>query len=117
MPELREGTLTGGLPYLSLGDGSPLVLFPGLRFSNANPTGLRRHFDPDVRLLSALARGGFTVYAVNRRPGLKVGTTMADLATNHARALKAGFGMPVDILGTSTGGSVASQLAADYPGV
>lgn len=68
-----------------------------------------------MRLLSALARGGFAVYAVNRPPGLKVGTTMADLAADHARALEAGFGKPVNVLGMSTGGSAALQLAADHP--
>jgi pimeloyl-ACP methyl ester carboxylesterase len=95
----------------------PLIMFPGLRFSNANPTGLARRFDPKVRLLSALARGGFTVYMVNRPPGLGAGTSMADIAADHARALEAEFERPVDILGISTGGSVALQLAADHPGI
>jgi hypothetical protein len=58
--------------------------------------------DPEVRLRSPLARGGFTVYAVNRPSGLEVGTTTtADLATDHARGLEAEFGKPVDILGIS----------------
>ncbi len=99
VPKVREGTLAGGLPYIAFGDGPPLIMFPGLRFSNANPTGLRRRFDPEVRLLSPLVRSGFTVYAVNRRPSLGAGTTMADLAAGHARALEAEFGRPVDILG------------------
>ena len=59
--------------------------------------------------------GGFAVYVVNRRPGLAVGTSMADLAADHARALEAEFGRPLDILGISTGGSIALQLAADHP--
>jgi pimeloyl-ACP methyl ester carboxylesterase len=118
VPEMREGTLAGGLPYIAFGDGPPLIVFRGLGFSNAKPTGLRRRLDPELRWLSPLARGGFTVYAVNRRPGLGVGTTtMADLATDHARALEAEFGRPVDVLGISTGGSVALQLAADHPDV
>jgi pimeloyl-ACP methyl ester carboxylesterase len=112
--DVREGALPGGLPYFAFGDGPPLVVFRGLGLTNANPTGLQRRFE--VRILTPLARRGFTIYAVNRRPGLGVGvTTMADLATDHARALEAEFGGPVDILGISTGGSVALQLAADYP--
>lgn len=41
---------------------------------------------------------------------------MADIAADYADAL-AGFGAPVDVLGVSTGGSAALQLAADHPGV
>ena len=40
MHNVREGTLKGGLTYITFGDGPPLVVFPGLGPSNANPTGL-----------------------------------------------------------------------------
>jgi pimeloyl-ACP methyl ester carboxylesterase len=112
--EVREGTLSGGLPYFAFGDGPPLVVFRGLGPTNTNPTGFQRRFE--VGLLTPLARRGFTIYAVNRRRGLGVGVmTMADIATDHARALEAEFGEPVDVLGMSTGGSVALQMAADHP--
>jgi hypothetical protein len=102
VPEVWEGTLAGRLPYIAFGAGPPLIVFRELGFSNTNPTGFQRCLDPEVRLRSPLARGGFTVYAVNRPPGLGVGTTTtADLATDHARGLEAEFGKPVDILGIS----------------
>lgn len=41
---------------------------------------------------------------------------MADLAAEHADAIRAGFGNSgVDVVGTSTGGSIAQQVAADFP--
>jgi pimeloyl-ACP methyl ester carboxylesterase len=55
------------------------------------------------------------VFYVNRRPGLLRGMTMAALAADHAQALREEFDEPVDLLGTSTGGSIAQQLAADHP--
>jgi pimeloyl-ACP methyl ester carboxylesterase len=40
---------------------------------------------------------------------------MADLAAAHAGALQAHFGAPVDLLGISTGGAIALQVAVDHP--
>jgi pimeloyl-ACP methyl ester carboxylesterase len=54
------------------------------------------------------------VFYLNRRPGLVGGTTMAALAAEHAQALREAFDEPVDVLGTSTGGSIAQQLSAEH---
>jgi pimeloyl-ACP methyl ester carboxylesterase len=108
----REGTLHGGLPYLAVGQGQPLVVFSGLTAEHANPTGLARRFQ--LRTLKPLARH-FTVYAVNRRPGLPAGATIADLAGDYAEAIAHEFGGPVCIEGISTGGSIAQQFAVDHP--
>jgi hypothetical protein len=107
---VREGTLHGGLPYLAVGDGPPLVVFSGLTAEHANPTGLARRFQ--VQTLKPLARH-FTVYAVNRRPGLPAGATIADLAGHYAEAIAHEFGGPVCVEGLSTGGSIAQQFAID----
>ena len=112
MPDVQEGILKGGLPCLSFGDGPPLVVFPGLGMTNANPTGLQRW--GELRLLAPLARA-FTVYRIGCRVGLEPGTTMTDLANDYAEALEEEFGGPVDVLGISTGGSLALQLAAERP--
>src|SRR5215218_3140539 len=59
----------------------------------------------------------FTVYRVGRRVGLEPGTTMTDLANDCAKALEDKFGRQLDVLGISTGGSLALQLAAYRPGL
>jgi len=89
MPDVQERILKGGLPCLSLGDGPPLVVFPGLGMTNANPTGIQRW--GELRLLAPLARA-FTVYRVGRRVGLERGITMASLANDYAGALEEEFG-------------------------
>jgi pimeloyl-ACP methyl ester carboxylesterase len=110
--EITEGTLPGGLPYFRLGSGPRLVVLRGFTTTHTNPVGMQRTFE--VKMLAPLARR-FDVYAVNRAPGLAPGTTMADIATSHAEAFRAAFGTPVDVLGMSSGGSIALQVAADHP--
>ncbi len=72
--------------------------------------------DSEIKVLEPLARN-FHVYAVGRAPGMHEGTTMGEIAAEHADALHVEFGEPVDVLGISSGGSVALQLAADHPEV
>ncbi|MFG2341008.1 thioesterase domain-containing protein [Streptomyces yangpuensis] len=57
----------------------------------------------------------FTTHLVVRPPGLPPATTMAQPAAAHADAIRATFSRPVNVLGLSTGGSLALQLAADHP--
>jgi pimeloyl-ACP methyl ester carboxylesterase len=109
---VREGSLHGGLPYLAVGQGPPLVVFSGLTAEHANPTGLERRFQ--LQSLKPLARH-FTVYAVNRKPGLPPGATIKDLAGHYAEAIARQFPGPVLIHGISTGGSIAQQFAIDHP--
>ncbi|MFI9506832.1 alpha/beta fold hydrolase [Nocardia sp. NPDC052566] len=109
-----EGALKHNLPYLALGSGRPLVFLRWFTPDHANPTGWMRK--AEIKMLAPLAEH-FRVYAVNRAPGMPAGTTMADIAAQHADALNAEFGEPVDVAGVSSGGSVALQLAADHPEV
>jgi len=110
---VREGTLKGCLSYITFGDGPPLVVFPGLGPSNANPTGLLLRFE--MGWLSPLARA-FRVYRINRKVGLAPHTTtMADLASHYAKAIEDSFEGAIHILGFSTGGSIAQQFAIDRP--
>jgi pimeloyl-ACP methyl ester carboxylesterase len=110
--DVVEGALPGGLPCLAVGVGPPLVALPGLGGHNRNPVGAERR--AQLSGLGALAQT-FTVHLVQRRPGLAPGTTMADLADDVATAVRASFPGPVPVIGTSTGGSVALQLAVDQP--
>lgn len=114
MNDVRDGVMKGGLPYLAVGEGPPLVVFPGGAPSHDNPTGFQRRLA--ARFLAPLADGR-TVYNVNRKVGLEPGATMADIAADYAAALRSAFCGPVDVLGISTGGSVAQQFAVDHPGI
>lgn len=103
-----------GMPYLRIGSGEPLVFIPGLLPHNEAPVGLVRTICAAQLEPYAVGR---RVWWINRRPGLTSDVTMADLARDYAEALRREFGRPVDVLGESTGGSIALQLAADHPDV
>ena len=59
--------------------------------------------------------GEYTVWVVNRRPGCGPGATIADMADDYAETIRSEFGGPVDVMGISTGGSIALQFALDHP--
>lgn len=114
-PKLRSyGTLSGGLTYLTIGEGQPLVVIPGLLPNHEPLTGRARRAQAEMLKPLAVTR---RVWWVNRKRHLEPGTTIEQLARDYANALRDRFGEPVDLLGTSTGGSIALQLAADHPDV
>jgi pimeloyl-ACP methyl ester carboxylesterase len=66
----------------------------------------------ELKQLRPLARQR-TVWWVNRRQGLEPNVSMADIADDYAEVLRTTFDDPVDVMGISTGGSVALQLTVD----
>jgi len=111
--EIVRGT-AGRYPFASVGNGQPVVIFAGLSPS----TGV----DSNVVVQGALGpvlslANSRRLVVFNRRPRLSRGMTMAELAAEHADALAEAFARPVDLVGESTGGSIAQQLAADRPEV
>ncbi|MFO7690539.1 MAG: alpha/beta fold hydrolase [Cryobacterium sp.] len=106
------GTLSGGLTYLRVGSGPPLVILPGLTLNHEALVGQARQ--TQARQLRPFTADR-EVWWINRKPGLTADTTMADLAEHYATALHDKFGTAVDVLGLSTGGTVALQLAVDHP--
>jgi pimeloyl-ACP methyl ester carboxylesterase len=113
-PPRVYGTWPGGLSFLAVGSGPPLVYLAGLTPNHEPPRGSDRRFHARPLLPFAASR---RVWWVNRRPGLHPDATMADIATDYAKAMLLRFDEPVDVIGLSTGGSVALQLAADHPAV
>jgi pimeloyl-ACP methyl ester carboxylesterase len=57
----------------------------------------------------------YTVYIVIRRPDLPRGFSMKDMSDDYAIMIREEFDGPVDVIGTSTGGSIALYFAADHP--
>ncbi len=110
---VRESQL-GFYPCLTVGGGMPLVVLAGLLPAAGVAPGLLR--GQHERTAALFARGR-QVFYVNRRPRMPRGATMAEIAAEHAAAMRMSFGRPVDLLGVSTGGSIAQQIAAEHPDV
>jgi pimeloyl-ACP methyl ester carboxylesterase len=111
--DVCEGSMQE-LPYLAAGSGPPLVALAGLYPQAGVARGpLRAEHERTAKLFAH----GSEVFYVNRRPGMAAGTTMAEVAAEHADAMRAAFARPVDLLGMSTGGSIAQQIAAEHPDV
>ena len=112
--DVAQGVLGRGLAYMKLGSGVPVVVAAGLVADHRPLRGIERRLQ--LRQLRPLAAKR-TVWWVNRRRGLDPHASMADIADDYADALRRTFDGPVDVIGISTGGSVALQLAADHPEV
>jgi pimeloyl-ACP methyl ester carboxylesterase len=97
---------TGTIPWLTVGTGAPLVLLPGLA---RRPQRNSASYAPLARVT------GRTVHVLNRPTGLPRGLSMTTLAAMHAEILAARFHDAVDVIGVSTGGAIALQLAVDHP--
>jgi pimeloyl-ACP methyl ester carboxylesterase len=109
------GFFRGGLPYNRFGRGPrTLVVVQGLTFENAPLHGISARFSTRIH---AFLGDAYTGYIVNRRPGLPRGFSMGDMAADYATTIREEWGGPVDVIGISTGGSIAQHLAADHPDV
>ena len=110
-PEVTESILGPGLPTLSIGGGpQAFVYLPGLSLHPGFPIGRER----------AMAIAGwdslldrFTIYRMGRRIR-PVGTTFREMAEDVAATLDE-LQQPVDLMGASTGGAIALEVAAMRP--
>ncbi|WP_394770003.1 alpha/beta fold hydrolase [Lacisediminihabitans sp.] len=109
-----RGALRNGMPYLRAGSGSPLVYLPGIAGGNRPANALGRRIQGGQ--IALLARH-HEVWWIGHRPGLPPDSDIAAVAAEYADALRHRFGSAVDVIGVSTGGSIALQLAADHPEV
>jgi pimeloyl-ACP methyl ester carboxylesterase len=110
-----SGYSNNNLPYIRIGSGERIiVIFDGLDFTHNPPhsMGLTMY-----GYIKQLVTAGYTVYQVRRKPGLPDGYSMKDMADDYAVMIKEEMKYPVDIMGLSTGGSIAFYFAADHPGL
>jgi pimeloyl-ACP methyl ester carboxylesterase len=109
-----ERGVIGRLPCLASGSGAPMLFVSGLSLeAGVDAAGTERMSASLVEPFAQRRR----VVLVNRRTGLPRGMSMADLAAEHADAIRSLGDGPMDVAGISTGGSIAQQLAADHPDV
>ena len=108
-----RGTVAGQ-PFVRRGSGAPTILLPGVGPGRHHPSAWDRTL---LRLETAPLVRELDLWTLGRRRGLPEGTTMSDLADDVARAAAEIVDGPVDVVGTSTGGSIALQLAVDHPGL
>ena len=108
-----DGYFRSGLPYNRFGHGPrDLVVFQGLVFENKPLSGsMARFFLGTYKFLEE----DYTAYIVTRKPGLPDGYSLQDMSDDYAVMIREEFGHPVDVIGVSTGGSIAQHFAADHP--
>lgn len=111
--QATAGYFRSGLPYNRLGHGPRiLVVFQGLLFENKPITGLSARF---MLSMYTFLNQEYTTYVVARKPGLPGGYTLQDMSDDYAAMVREEFGGPVDVIGVSTGGSIALYFGADHP--
>jgi len=110
-PATARGTVAG-LPFVRRGTGTPTILLPGIGPGRHHPSAWDRIL---LRLETAALAREVELWTLGRRRGLPPGTTMRDLGDDVARAAAEISDDPIDVVGTSTGGSIALQLAVDHP--
>lgn len=104
----NAGYFRNGLPYNRAGQGPrPMVIFQGLMFENKP--------QPGMTSVYGFLKKDYTLYAVLRKPGLPQGYSLKDMADDYAGMIRQEFGGPVDVIGFSTGGSLAQHFASDHP--
>ncbi|MCW4022177.1 MAG: alpha/beta hydrolase, partial [Candidatus Bathyarchaeota archaeon] len=82
-----------------------------MNFENKSPSGLQLRFMAgDYKEFAKV----YTVYSVGRKPNLSGGYTTRDMASDYAEMVRNELDPPVDILGLSTGGTIAQYFALDH---
>jgi len=103
------GSFSNGIPYNRYGRGErPLLILQGLTFDNTPKAGTPLMF-------YKFLKQDFSVFVLLRKPGMPPGYSLQEMADDYAAVIKQEFNVAVDVLGVSTGGSIAQHLAANHP--
>jgi pimeloyl-ACP methyl ester carboxylesterase len=105
-----KGYFKCGIPYTRIGNGPHVVVvFPGLLLLDNKPQPLFA-----VGMYTFLGKA-YTVYVAGYQSGLPRGCSLNTIADDYATMIQTEFEGAVDIIGVSTGGSIAQCFAADHP--
>jgi len=111
--EATTGHFKNGLPYAQFGHGSRnLIIFNGLDLKHEPPSSLLLRMV--MNSFQCLTKD-YTVYLINRKRGLPSGYSIKDMSEDYATLIMDELGGPVDIIGVSAGGVMASRFAIDHP--
>ena len=105
----QNGYFPSGLPFTKIGRGpKPLIVFEGLTFENKPQPATM------VKMYAFLEKE-YTIYSVLRKPQLPKNYSLDDMANDYASMIEQEFATAVDIIGISTGGSIALHFASLHP--
>jgi pimeloyl-ACP methyl ester carboxylesterase len=106
------GFSSNGIPYARISDSGPaLVVFTGSELEHKPPS-----WTAQQGFLVGLKRltQNYTIYLMSRKPNMPKGYTAQDMSNDFAEFVRNDIGMPVNILGMSSGGSSAMHFAVDH---
>jgi pimeloyl-ACP methyl ester carboxylesterase len=110
--KVTTGYSKNGLPYARVEGGKrTLFIIDGLDFSHRPPSRFEMTLFGFIKKLT----DEFTVYLVRRKAGLPAGYSLKDMSDDCAVMIKNEIGAPVDVMGISTGGTIAQHFGADHP--
>jgi pimeloyl-ACP methyl ester carboxylesterase len=110
--KVTTGYSKNDLPYARIAGGRRILfIIDGLDFSHKPPSRLQMIMPSFIGKLT----DEFTVYQVRRKPGLPAGYSLKDMSDDCAVMIQNEIGHPVDVMGISTGGTIAQHFAADHP--
>jgi len=112
--EVATGYSKNGLPYFRMGSGDRIIVIfgGGPDFQHKPPSGFQLRMSSSS--FKELAKD-YTVYYVSRRGGLPAGYSTRDMSNDYAVKIREELTGPVDIIGLSSGGSIAHYFAIDHP--
>jgi len=111
--KVTTGYSKNGLPYMRI-EGGPriLVIFEGLNFSHKPPSGMTLRWTGNMYKAFT---SRYTIYNIGRKPGLTEGYSIKNMSDDYATMIENEMETPVDLVGMSTGGTIAQQFAVDHP--
>jgi pimeloyl-ACP methyl ester carboxylesterase len=112
---VASGLLLDQFPYIRIGNAPrPLLIIPGAEVNNAEPGFL---IQQTMRVAFSRFARDHSVYIVHRKRGLPATYSIADMAADYARVLRAitPSAEAAHVIGLSTGGLIAQHLAAHSP--